>query len=98
MGLWENERWLAMDRSDGGMSRRDHFIPVRKSEIIAALVEERALSAQPDETRRFCQLLGSIFHFESYAGLEQLRDDYFYFNPELRTESQLAPDALADRR
>ena len=30
--------------------------------------------------------------------LEQLRVDYFYFNPELRTQSQLAPDALADKR
>ena len=87
-----------MNRIDGGMARRDHFIPVRKSEIIAALVEERALSAQAEEARRFCQLLGSIFHFESFAGLEQLRDDYFYFNPELRTQSQLAPDALADKR
>ena len=61
-------------------------------------MEERALSAQADEARRFCQLLGSIFHFESFAGLEQLRDDYFYFNPELRTQNQLAPDELADKR
>src|SRR5262249_28751939 len=69
-----------------------------KNEIIAALVEERGLSGQADEARRFCQLLGSIFHFESFAGLEQLRDDYFYFNPELQTQSQLAPHALADKR
>lgn len=80
------------------MARRDQFIPVRKSEIIAALLEERLVSAQADEARRFCQLLGSVLHFESFAGLEQLRDDYFYFNPELGAQSQLAPEALAEKR
>lgn len=86
------------NRIDGGTPRRDQFIPVRKSEIIAALVEERALSAQAEDVRRFCQLLGSIYHFENYAGLEQLRDDYFHFNPEIGTQSQLGPSALADKR
>lgn len=86
------------NRIDGGTPRRDQFIPVRKSEIIAALVEERALSAQAEDVRRFCQLLGSIYHFENFAGLEQLRDDYFHFNPEIGTQSQLGPSALADKR
>jgi len=72
-------------RIDDGAPRRDQFIPVRKSEIIAALVEERALSAEAEDVRRFCQLLGSIYHFENFAGLEQLRDDYFHFNPEIET-------------
>src|SRR5262249_25644770 len=38
------------------------------------------------------------FHFESFAGLERLRDDYFYFNPELKTEDRLAPELLTDKR
>src|SRR5262245_4722983 len=80
------------------MARRDHFIPVRKSEIIAGLLEQSSLSAQAGEARRFCQLLGSIFHFESFAGLERLRDDYFDLNPELGIQRPLAPDMLADRR
>jgi len=85
-------------RIDDGAPRRDQFIPIRKSEIIAALVEERALSAEAEDVRRFCQLLGSIYHFENFAGLEQLRDDYFHFNPEIETQSQLGPGALADKR
>jgi len=83
---------------EGGTPRRDQFIPVRKSEIIAALVEERALSAQAEDVLQFCRLLGSIYHFENFASLEQLRDDYFHFNPEIRTQSELGPGALADKR
>src|SRR5262249_27459176 len=83
---------------DGGTRKRDQFIPVRKSEIIPDLVQERALGAQAEDVRRFCRLRGSIYHFENFAELEQLRDDYFHFNPEIGTQSQLGPAALADKR
>ena len=73
------------NRVDGGTAKRDQFIPIRKSEIIAALVAEPALRTQADATLRFCQLLGSIFHFENFDALERLRDDYYHFNPELGT-------------
>src|SRR5262245_7074734 len=85
-------------RTDSAMAMRDQFIPVRKSEIIASLVEENLLKAQADEARQFCHVLGSVYHFENFAELERLRDDYYYFNPELKAEVQLPPELLADKR
>ena len=70
-------------RSDIG--RRDHFIPVRKSDVLHALIEQGSLGGeqQPEKFRQLCRLLGAIYHYEYYDQLERLRDDYFYFNPEL---------------
>ena len=80
------------------MARRDQYIPVRKIEVVEALLAEPVIAAQSVAAKRFCQLLGSIYHFESFAGLERLRDDYYYFNPELGALHPLAKDALAARR
>jgi len=82
----------------GEMSRRDQFIPVRKSEIVAALMADPALAQEAGAVARFCQLLGSIFHFENFAVLERLRDDYFHFNPELEGAAPAEPGVLAVRR
>src|SRR3954463_11892406 len=63
-------------------SEREHFIPVRKVDVIDALIAHGALGADRDIFRRFCQLLGAIEHYEYHEQLERLHDDYFYFAPE----------------
>jgi hypothetical protein len=78
--------------------KRDQFIPVRKSEIIASLMEEPAFRGHIDAVQRFCKLLGSIFHFENFEGLERLKDDYYYFNPELETRGEASLEFLLDKR
>ena len=83
---------------EAASGRRDQFIPVRKSEVVAALVEDAALKPQADNVWRFCQLLGSIYHFENFASLERLRDDYFYFNPEIAGSKPVAADVVAEKR
>jgi hypothetical protein len=63
---------------------REHFIPVRKIDILNALADHGALSdgADRDKFRRFCRMLDAIYHYEYHDQLESLRDNYFYFDPE----------------
>jgi hypothetical protein len=69
---------------------RDHFIAVRKTDILDALIEHGRLADHTrDQFRRTCRLLAAIYHYEYFAELERLRDDYFYFNPELAPHARL---------
>jgi hypothetical protein len=63
-------------------SEREHFIPVRKIDVIDALMTHGALGADRDKFRRFCQLIAAVHHNEYHDQLERLHDDYFYFDPE----------------
>jgi hypothetical protein len=67
--------------SDG----RDQFIPVRKSDVLDALVEngQFANEAAKAQFRQVCRMLGAIFHYEYFERLEALRRDYYYFDPAL---------------
>src|SRR5215831_9547362 len=62
---------------------RDHVIAVRKRDLLDALIEHAALGseAERDKYRQLCRHLAAIFHYEYFAELERLRDDYYYFNP-----------------
>lgn len=71
----------------------DQFIPVRKDDIVEALIAQGAFSTEEerDDFRRLCLKLAAIYHCEYLVPLERLRNDYYYFNPEI------APHAAADR-
>src|SRR4029077_21276080 len=75
---------------------RDHFIAVRKTDILDALIEHGHLAdaAQRDSFRQVCRLLAAIYHYEYFAQLERLRDDYFYFNPEIEPHARFDRAAL----
>jgi hypothetical protein len=69
---------------------RDHFIAVRKTDILEALIDHGGLdAAQREGFRQVCRLLAAIYHYEYFAQLERLRDDYFYFNPEIEPHAHL---------
>ena len=73
----------------------DQFIPVRKSDILAALIEQGALAA--DERAKFrelCERLAAIYHYEYFGALERLRNDYYYFNPEIEPHAALDHEQL----
>lgn len=74
----------------------DRFIPIRKSDVLAALVEQGSFTtdAERQEFRAFCATLASIFHYEYFEKLERLRNDYYYFNPEIAPHPTMAADAL----
>jgi hypothetical protein len=71
----------------------DQFIPVRKSDILSALVEEGARKSDEERKkfRRLCDMLAAIYHYEYFQTLERLRSDYYYFGPDV------APHAALDR-
>jgi hypothetical protein len=68
----------------GGTGEREHFIPVRKIDVLNALNDAGGLEAPSDREkfRQLCRMLGAIYHYEYYDQLERLREDYFYFDPE----------------
>ena len=65
--------------------RRDQFIPVRKEDLFNAVVEQGGLTdgAERELFWRFARTLRTICHYEYSQTLDQLRDDYYYFNPEI---------------
>jgi hypothetical protein len=83
--------------------RIDQFIPVRKGDIFNALIKQGDL-ADPIERklfRRFGRTLRTICHYEYSETLDRLRDDDYYFSPEVaghaaaeRTKTDCAYDAL----
>ena len=68
-----------------GASERDHFIPARKIDVLDAVIAQAALASEPEreQFRQFCRLLGAIYHYQYFDQLERLRNDYFYFSPDL---------------
>ena len=66
-------------------SERDHFIPIRKVDVIEAVVADGVFSddTERERFRQLCRLLGAILHQRFFDRLEKLRDDYFYFSPDV---------------
>jgi hypothetical protein len=65
--------------------RYDQFIPVRKEDLFSALIKQGDL-ADPAERElfwRFARTLRTICHYEYSETLDRLREDYYYFNPEV---------------
>src|ERR1700748_2215515 len=66
-------------------SDRDHFIPVRKIDVLEAVVADGAVGgdAERQRFRELCRLLRAILHQRFFDRLERLRNDYFYFSPDV---------------
>jgi Protein of unknown function (DUF3754) len=71
----------------------EQFIPVRKSDILAALLQQGAFKNddERDKFGRLCEMVAALAHYHYFKTLERLRGDYYYFNPEI------APHAALDR-
>jgi hypothetical protein len=86
----------AADTRSGEASERDRFIPVRKTDILDALIEHgRLRGGEAEKFRRLARLLGAVYHYEYFDRLETLRNDYFYFNPDLPHDMPVDPAVLA---
>jgi hypothetical protein len=80
----------------------DRFIPIRKEDLLAAVVAQGDF-ANTDECelfRRLARTLRTICHYEYSETLDRLRDDYYYFSPEVAalatTDRALTDRAYAD--
>ena len=64
---------------------RDKFIPVRKEDLFNALIGQGDFAdlAECELFRRFAHTLRNICHYEYSETLDRLRDDYYYFSPEV---------------
>jgi len=62
---------------------REHFIPVRRHELVDLLCNDKGLSPQDQEPfRQFCQLVTATFHFQYHHSLEKLKLAYAPFDPD----------------
>ena len=77
---------------------REHFLPIRKADLIDLLC--RSLPAEEqDQFRRFCTILGSLYHHEYRSRLEALKDDYAPFDPDRDTRQLVTiPDEERAKR
>jgi hypothetical protein len=77
---------------------REHFIPLRKSDLVELLCkDDRLASAEREPFRQFCLLGSSVFHFEYLKQLEELKDAYAPFDPDSDTKP-LRPIAAEERK
>ncbi len=66
----------------------EHFIPIRKSDLVELLCRQTGLSAEErDPFRQMCRLLDATLHFEYHSRLEDLKDAYAPFDPDADTKS-----------
>ncbi|MBV9563015.1 MAG: DUF3754 domain-containing protein [Bradyrhizobium sp.] len=82
------------NEASGGVAapgQRERFIPVRKSDLVEALVARRGLASEEEAgLRRLAHALGAIFHQRYFDELDRLREAYFYFDPEVGPEARRA--------
>jgi hypothetical protein len=81
-----------------GLTSRDklgtleHFIPLRKAELIDRLCREPGVSlADQLGFRRLCELLDATLHYEYHAHFEALQNAYAPFDCDSDTQSLAAP-------
>jgi hypothetical protein len=76
---------------------REHYIPLRKGDLIELLASHKDLPSQDrDGFRQLCTLVGAVFHFEYLERLEKLKDAFAPFDPDSQT-APLKPLSDAER-
>jgi hypothetical protein len=78
---------------------REHFIPLRKSDLVNLLCGDKEFPRDQEETfRQFCRLLSATYHFEYQKRLEELKDAYAPFDPDADTKPLVKLDAAEKGR
>ncbi|CAN5213092.1 hypothetical protein BH10PLA2_BH10PLA2_19270 [soil metagenome] len=77
---------------------REHFIPMRRCDLVDLLARFRDLPQRDaDLFRRFCQVLIATFHHEYHKQLESLKNAYAPFDPDSDTrEVQVPPQSVRE--
>jgi hypothetical protein len=85
-------------------ARRDQFIPMSKSELVARLLDtatpqgtEKLDDAVRKQVESFGQILSAVIHHEYHARLERLKQAYWQFDPDGGSkQASRAPSAERD--
>jgi hypothetical protein len=80
---------------------REHYIPLRKSDLVELLLRDKQLPhTEREPFRQFCKLVSAVFHFEYLQQLEELKDAYAPFDPDSETRplKKLLPEDRLDRQ
>lgn len=73
---------------------REHYIPLRKGDLVELLCTEKNLPAsERAPLRQFCTLISAVFHFEYLERLEKLKDAFAPFDPDSQTKPLKPLDA-----
>jgi hypothetical protein len=76
---------------------REHFIPLRRTELVNLLVADKDLPrAEREPFRQFCRLVIATYHFEYHKRLEELKDAYAPFDPD--TDTRVLGKLLPEER
>jgi hypothetical protein len=74
-------------------ARRARFIPILKSDLVAALAEQGLAREQADQFRTLCAFLGAYFHHDFYDELTDLKEIYAWFSPTGPRPARRPPEA-----
>lgn len=78
---------------------REHYIPLRKSDLVELLCADQGLTAEErQQFRQLSQLLSSLFHYEYHQKLEDMKDEYAFFDPDAVTKSVRPANAAAKEK
>lgn len=76
---------------------REHFIPIRKRDLIELLCHEGDVNGENRELlREMCRLLDATLHFEYHERFEELTHAYSFFDPDTDTQ-RLGPVTRDER-
>ena len=84
------------DQISAGSGEREHFIPIRKLDVLEAVAADStfASEAERQKFRQLCRLLAAILHHRFFDRLEKLRNDYFYFSPDVDHQRGVDEDTI----
>src|SRR5437879_1460913 len=78
---------------------REHFIPLRRDELVELLCSDPTLTpGDGEQFRQFCRLLAAIYHFEFNQRLDELKTAYTPFDPDCDTKSLVKLSAEEKQR
>ena len=71
--------------TEAGAVPREHFIPVRKADLVAGLSSDASLGEDRSKFRQLCRLLEATIHYDYHTKLESLKCAYAPFDPDADT-------------
>jgi len=82
----DGEGGAALPQGHPSPEKREHFVCIRKPDLVDLLCKEPGLSkGEQGRFREVCSILQATFHFKYHATLERLKDDYACFDPDIDT-------------